>query len=109
MADDLHYLSATDAIAQFKARKLSPVELMQAVIDRTIGGSLINKDNVDTVTSFTVERLMRAGGNRSPQWNPDRRSYLRRRPCLSRGSSLREGSRLARHSCEPTQPVRTGL
>ncbi len=32
--DDLCYISAVDAIAAFKARKLSPVELMQAVIAR---------------------------------------------------------------------------
>jgi Asp-tRNA(Asn)/Glu-tRNA(Gln) amidotransferase A subunit family amidase len=32
---DLHYVSATDALAAFRARTLSPVELMQAVIDRT--------------------------------------------------------------------------
>jgi Asp-tRNA(Asn)/Glu-tRNA(Gln) amidotransferase A subunit family amidase len=118
MADDLHYLSASEAIALFKARKLSPVELMQAVIDRaekveprinaftfshferaldqakqaevrygkadgrvralegiplvvkdeaaikgerTTSGSLIHKDHVDTATSYTIERLLRAG------------------------------------------------
>ena len=32
--DDLCYMSAVDAIAHFKSRKLSPVELMQAVIAR---------------------------------------------------------------------------
>ncbi|MSP84168.1 MAG: amidase [Alphaproteobacteria bacterium] len=32
--DDLCYISATEALAQFKARKLSPVELMRAVIAR---------------------------------------------------------------------------
>lgn len=32
--NDLCYISARDAIAAFKAKKLSPVELMQAVIDR---------------------------------------------------------------------------
>jgi Asp-tRNA(Asn)/Glu-tRNA(Gln) amidotransferase A subunit family amidase len=32
---ELHYLSATEALAAFRARELSPVELMQAVIDRT--------------------------------------------------------------------------
>jgi Asp-tRNA(Asn)/Glu-tRNA(Gln) amidotransferase A subunit family amidase len=32
--DELHYLSAGEAIARFRARELSPVELMQAVIDR---------------------------------------------------------------------------
>jgi aspartyl-tRNA(Asn)/glutamyl-tRNA(Gln) amidotransferase subunit A len=31
---DLHYMSATEALRLFRARKLSPVELMQAVIDR---------------------------------------------------------------------------
>jgi aspartyl-tRNA(Asn)/glutamyl-tRNA(Gln) amidotransferase subunit A len=31
---DLHYMSATEAVKQFKARKLSPVELVQAVLDR---------------------------------------------------------------------------
>ncbi|MFP6741743.1 MAG: amidase, partial [Alphaproteobacteria bacterium] len=35
MADnDLHYISATEAISRFKARSLSPVELMTAVIAR---------------------------------------------------------------------------
>jgi amidase len=35
MHDDLHYLSARDALARFAARTLSPVELMQALIART--------------------------------------------------------------------------
>ena len=34
MSDALCYLSATEALAAFRARELSPVELMQAVIDR---------------------------------------------------------------------------
>ncbi len=34
MDDDLCYLSATEAIARFKAKQLSPVELMRAVIER---------------------------------------------------------------------------
>ncbi len=33
--DDLHYLPATEAIDLFRARRLSPVELMEAVIART--------------------------------------------------------------------------
>jgi Asp-tRNA(Asn)/Glu-tRNA(Gln) amidotransferase A subunit family amidase len=32
--DDLHYLSATEAMQLFKRRKLSPVELMEALISR---------------------------------------------------------------------------
>src|SRR4051794_62112 len=32
--DELHYLSATEALDLFRARKLSPVELMEAVIAR---------------------------------------------------------------------------
>src|SRR4029077_12639210 len=31
---DLHYISATEALSLFRSRKLSPVELLQAVIDR---------------------------------------------------------------------------
>ena len=31
---DLHYISATEALQQFRARKLSPVELLKALIDR---------------------------------------------------------------------------
>lgn len=34
MQDDLCYLSATEAIARFRARQLSPVELMRALIER---------------------------------------------------------------------------
>jgi amidase len=34
MNDDLCYISATEAIARFKARELSPVELMQAIVAR---------------------------------------------------------------------------
>ncbi len=32
--NDLHYLTATEALRSFRARELSPVELVQAVIDR---------------------------------------------------------------------------
>ena len=32
--DDLHYLSATDALRLFRTKELSPVELMEAVIAR---------------------------------------------------------------------------
>ena len=31
---ELHYMSATDALRAFRARTLSPVELMEAVIER---------------------------------------------------------------------------
>jgi Asp-tRNA(Asn)/Glu-tRNA(Gln) amidotransferase A subunit family amidase len=34
MSNPLHYLSATEALEQFRSRELSPVELMQAVIDQ---------------------------------------------------------------------------
>ena len=34
MTKDLHYLTASEALALFRARELSPVELMQATIDR---------------------------------------------------------------------------
>ena len=34
MNDDLHYISATEALARFRDRSLSPVELLDAVIAR---------------------------------------------------------------------------
>ena len=34
MSDPLHYISATEALEKFRSRELSPVELMQAVIDQ---------------------------------------------------------------------------
>jgi Asp-tRNA(Asn)/Glu-tRNA(Gln) amidotransferase A subunit family amidase len=46
---ELHYLSATEALAAFRARTLSPVELMQAVIDRT--------DAVDGVVNALCHRF----------------------------------------------------
>ncbi len=46
----LHYLGATEALALFRSRELSPVELMEAVIDRT---SATNQDiNALTETMF---------------------------------------------------------
>ena len=117
--EDLCYMTASEAVSLFKARKLSPVELMQAVIDRaeaveptinvfadtyfeeamdqakkaeakyarpvarvrpleglplavkdenkikgrcTTAGSLVFKDAIDTSTSLSIERLMKAGG-----------------------------------------------
>ena len=35
MSDDLCYLSATKSITRFKSKRLSPVELMRAVIERS--------------------------------------------------------------------------
>jgi aspartyl-tRNA(Asn)/glutamyl-tRNA(Gln) amidotransferase subunit A len=59
VVDDLHYLSASEAIALFRARKLWPVDLMQAVIERATQGSLILKVHVDATTSASIERLPR--------------------------------------------------
>jgi Asp-tRNA(Asn)/Glu-tRNA(Gln) amidotransferase A subunit family amidase len=118
MQNDLCYLSAVEALAAFKARKLSPVELMRAVIDRaeavepkinafpitryeqalaeaktaeakymktdgriralegvptvikdettikgwrTTFGSLVFKDNIDSYTAPSAERIIKAG------------------------------------------------
>jgi Asp-tRNA(Asn)/Glu-tRNA(Gln) amidotransferase A subunit family amidase len=51
--DELCYLSATEALGRFKARKLSPVELMQAVIARA--------DKVDPkINAFPIKHYDRA-------------------------------------------------
>jgi amidase len=48
MSDDLCYLSATEAITRFKSKRLSPVELMRAVIERS--------ENVEPqINAFTDE------------------------------------------------------
>ena len=47
---DLHYISASEAIAGFQAKELSPVELMQAVIDRI--GQVNDQLNCFTYTYF---------------------------------------------------------
>jgi len=62
MADDLHYLSASDAIARFEARQLSPVELVQAVIQRA--ERVEPKINAFTVTHFerALEQAREAEG-----------------------------------------------
>jgi len=70
--DDLHYLSATDALAQFRAKELSPVELMEAVIARA--------ESVEpTVNAFTHTRYetaleqARAAGERYAGPSPEPR------------------------------------
>jgi amidase len=50
---DLHYISASEALAAFRAKELSPVELLQAVIDR------IEQVN-DRVNCFTYTFFDRA-------------------------------------------------
>jgi hypothetical protein len=42
---ELHYLSATEALHAFRARTLSPVELMEAVIERTAMSPFIREKN----------------------------------------------------------------
>jgi Asp-tRNA(Asn)/Glu-tRNA(Gln) amidotransferase A subunit family amidase len=51
---DLCYISATDAIARFKAKTLSPVELVDAVIDRA--EAVEDKINALTFTYFDEAR-----------------------------------------------------
>ena len=60
MSDELHYITATEAIAAFKARTLSPVELMDAMIARieAINDSL----NAFTYTFFDRARDQGQGG-----------------------------------------------
>ncbi|GEL16556.1 amidase [Pseudonocardia asaccharolytica] len=51
---DLHYISTSEAIAGFRAKELSPVELLQAVIDR-IGQ--VN-DQLNCFTHTSLDRAM---------------------------------------------------
>ena len=71
MSDELHYLSATEAIAHFRARELSPVELLQAIIDRT-------QNFEPHINAFTEEMfdeaLAGARGSREPIPRPRTRT-----------------------------------
>ena len=53
MSDDLHYITATEAITAFRKKNLSPVELMDAVIARI---EAINQ----TLNAFTYTFFDRA-------------------------------------------------
>ena len=62
MADkDLCYVSATEALSLFKRRWLSPVELMQAVIDRS--EAVNGKVNSLTETFYEQASNRRTGRN----------------------------------------------
>jgi aspartyl-tRNA(Asn)/glutamyl-tRNA(Gln) amidotransferase subunit A len=53
MSDDLHYLTATQALDAFRTRQLSPVELMTAVIDRA--------DKLEGEVNALCERMSEEG------------------------------------------------
>jgi len=71
--DDLHYLSATDALRMFRSKELSPVELMEAVIARA--------DIVEpVVNAFTYfDRALDAARAAARRRWPPRRSRRARR------------------------------
>jgi len=50
MTEDIHYLTATEALRRFRARELSPVELMEAVIARAVRVE-------PTINAFADERF----------------------------------------------------
>jgi Asp-tRNA(Asn)/Glu-tRNA(Gln) amidotransferase A subunit family amidase len=86
---DLHYLPATEALREFRARELSPVELVTAVIERAEAvepvPSGLSRDGVPTGLSIvgrtfddvTVLRIAAAHEERMP-WldRPRRRPVL---------------------------------
>src|ERR1700693_2005068 len=69
---DLHYMSATEALKQFKARKLSPVELVQAVIDRATAvepsiNAFAQTFFDEALTQAKSAETRYAGGGKSPR------------------------------------------
>ena len=71
---DLHYLPATQALRQFRARELSPVELVTAVIKRAETVEPVVGKTFDDVTVF---RIAAAHEERMPWLD-----MPRRRPAL---------------------------
>ena len=69
---DLHYMSATEALKQFKARKLSPVELVRAVIDRAAAvepsiNAFAQTFFDEALTQAKSAEARYAGGGKSPR------------------------------------------
>ena len=57
--DELHYLSGHEALALFRSKQLSPVELMLALIDRA--------EEVEPKINAFCDRILRRGARTSPR------------------------------------------
>ena len=73
--DDLHYLSATDALRMFRSKELSPVALMEAVIARAD----IVEPVVNAFTYTYFDRALDAARAAARRRWPPRRSRRARR------------------------------
>jgi Asp-tRNA(Asn)/Glu-tRNA(Gln) amidotransferase A subunit family amidase len=96
---DLCYMTATEAVAAFKARTLSPVELIKAIIARW--EQLEPKVNALTYTYFdrALEQTKAAESKytrRSGQPRPLEGVTVAIKERIPRGLRLREGLQLAR-------------
>jgi hypothetical protein len=88
---DLCYMSATEALSLFRAKKLSPVELMQAVIKRA--GTVNKKVNAFTFTHF--DEALAAARKAEAKYAKGARGSARWKACRS-ASRTRAGSRASR-------------
>jgi amidase len=88
---DLCYMPATEALALFRARKLSPVELMKAVIARA--ERVNRKVNAFTFTHF--DEALAAARKAEAKYAKGARGSARWKACRS-ASRTRAGSRASR-------------
>ncbi|MFL2811975.1 MAG: hypothetical protein ACJ0BV_10890 [Paracoccaceae bacterium] len=56
---DINYVTGDEAISAFKAKTLSPVELIDAVIDRTVSMLRMKLMLLLTLFSIKLERLLK--------------------------------------------------
>jgi Asp-tRNA(Asn)/Glu-tRNA(Gln) amidotransferase A subunit family amidase len=78
---DLHYLTATEALRLFRARDLSPVELVSAVIERA--------EAVEPVVNGLAETFTSKPWTRRGRPRPGTRAGAACRPCPSTGCRWR--------------------
>ena len=88
-APELCYLSASEAIARFKARTLSPVELVEALIARHEEV----EERINATTILYHERALEAGPKGGGAIREARRDLLQRAP----GDRPRRGRQLPAH------------
>ncbi len=86
---DLHYLSATEALAMFRTRQLSPIELMRAVIDRAV----LVEPAVNAFAEEMFEQAMQAAADAEKRYRPGGRA----RPLEGLPVAAKEEQQIAGH------------
>ncbi len=107
---DLHYLCATEVLRAFRARELSPVEVLDAVVARAdavepVVNALLERDHEDFRAAAAAAEKRYAGGGDAPRPLEGLPVALKEEQPVA-GRSLRMGSQVTRGDvAEQTHPV----